>query len=49
VCQLLAYLFYKDSMSNNETFMEATIIHNLQKFHTHTRIYYGMHVMARRL
>jgi len=43
--QLLTYLFYNDSISNKETFMEATIIHSLQGFHN----YYGMYVVVRRL
>jgi hypothetical protein len=40
-----AYLFYKDFMSNNETFMIATIIYSLQGFHIH----YEMYTMIRKL
>jgi len=41
----LPYLFYKDFMSNNKTFMITTIIYSLQGFHIH----YEMYTMIRRL
>jgi hypothetical protein len=42
---MLTYLFYKDSMSNKETFMVAIIIHNLQELYIH----YGIYMVTRRL
>ena len=43
--KLLTYIFYKDFMSNKETFMTTTIIYSLQGFHVH----YGIYIVAMRL
>jgi len=45
VWKLLAFLFYKDFILNNETFMTTTVIHSLKGFHMHC----GMYMVERRL